>query len=287
MPSTKSDTKTRRRESLRSHTIARLYQRWTLDCVVEIVWSISHDFYSRPRQYRLVSEDTSDILQDFLYLTGTDSGFPDLQKRKMIYGPMLGPSDGRVGEHTSQFHMNSRALRKKADDFTNRVFDSGEENLRRAFRDEAITLRSYLETLRSNSVVENVDRQTQNIFEKAVQVLRDEIITGVFGRPPASLENWPLGETFDTNGAQLIEEVTRVLETYTATVDHSQFIVMQRIADFGARTIEAILDADLTPDRPSAEINQVIQLAYSWKTALDALNSQSATLEIATRDAGL
>jgi hypothetical protein len=253
-----------------------MYERWTLDCVIEVAQAIAKDFVSRPHQYRLVSEETAVILQDFWYLSGTDPNYPALHQRELIFSPMLGPSDGRPGDRTSEFHMDSGALRQKADDFTNRVFSTGEENLRKAFYDEAITFRAYLETLEENIVVKTGDRQTRSIFEKAVKVLIDPKVTGVFGRPPANVENWPLAKpsgepTIDKDGALFIEEVTMAIETSRGEVPQSQFIVMQRIGAFGKRTIEGVLDTDLTPDIPVEEIEPLIQTTYSWKTALDAL----------------
>jgi len=257
--------------STASRPIATMYERWTLDCVIEVVQAIVEDFIKRPRQYRLVSDTSAGILQDFWYLSGTDPSFPNLQKRELIFGSMLGPSDGRPGEHASQFHVDSGALRQKADNFTNRVFSTGEDNLRRAFRDEAITFRSYLETLENNIVVSIGDRQTRSIFEKAVQVLLDQTVTSVFGRPPASVKGWPLGGTFDSNGAQVVEEVITALETTMGEISQSQFVVQQRIGIFGGETIKGVLDSSLSADIPNAEIDRLIHIAYSWKTALDTL----------------
>ena len=260
--------------------IAQMYARWTLDCVVEAVQAIALDFVKRPRQYREVPRkdpgntseiDVAAILSNFWFLSGTDPGFPDVAKRQMIFVPLLGPSDGQPGEHGSQFHMITAALRERARAFTERQVETGVENLRRAFVDEAITVQSYLSTLEDNSVVNIGDRQTGSIFEAARQVLLNTQVAFVFGRPPApaSEVNWPLEGSFDQNGARLIEEVTKALETSMGLTSQSQFIIMQRIAHFGANTIRDVLASDLSPDPD--DIDPVIRVTYSWKTALDAL----------------
>lgn len=287
--------------------IADMYERWTLDCVVEVVQAVALDFVNRPRQYRNVPDKSpfpndpedkkiniAEILQNFWYLSGTDPNFPDLVKRQNIFSPLLGPSDGMVGEHDSQFHENSDALRERARAFTERQVTTGEDNLRRAFLDEVITFRSYLEPFVDNAVVTIGDTQTRNIFNEAVKVLLDDKVTGVFGRPPASLDNWPLSAkvngllvgSFDTNGDLVIKFITEALPTSMGPIQESKFVVRQRIASFGAETIREVLSANLSPD-PITTIDPLIQLAYSWKTALDALGKAMGSMQTASTPMGV
>lgn len=254
-----------------SHTISGMYERWTLDCVVEVVMAVAVDFVNRPRQYRLVPESIADVLQAFWYQSGVDPGLPDLHKRERVFGSLIGGSDGKRGDYTCQFHRDAAAVMQRADDFTNRVFSTGEGNLRQAFRDEVITFRSYLETLEDNSVVEIGDRQTRSVFDKAVEVLLDPTVCGVFGHTPASVSDWPLAGSYDKNGAQVLEAVTTALETSTGVVSQSQFVVVQRIGSVGAASIDGVLDADLTTDSSAQDLDRLIHLTYSWKTSRDAL----------------
>ncbi|MFD4433719.1 hypothetical protein [Nocardia sp. NPDC058497] len=250
------------------HTISTMYERWALDCVIEAAQGIASDFVSRPRQYSRVSEPTATILQNLWYLSGADPGHPDLTKRERIFEPLIGGSDGERADQAGQFHADAAALRDRANDFTNRVFSTGEENLRQAVSDAAVTFRSYLGTLVENSVVRLGNQQTRSIFDAAVVVLLDQTVCGVFGRTPASQINWPVGGTFDSAGAQVIEAVTTALQTGAGIVSQSQFIVIQRIGFLGAGTIDSVLDADLTA---TEDLEQLIQLTYSWKASRDAL----------------
>jgi hypothetical protein len=250
--------------------IAGMYARWALDVVVRLAQEgIATDFVSRPRQYGEVDGGVAQILGDFCYRSGTDPDFPDLGKRELILLPILGPSDGLKGEHASEFHMVSGALRAAADAFANRIFSTGEEFLRNAFRDAAVTFQSYLRPFESSAAAANTDRQSRSAFEKAVRVLLDAKVTGVFGRPqPAKAPNWPLGGSFDDNGALVIKHVSEALDTSAGPIPESAFIVMQRIADFGQRTIQGVLNGEFdTNDRADS----LIQLTYRWKTALDEL----------------
>lgn len=258
--------------------IADMYERWTLDCIVDVVHSIAPDFANRPRQYRGVPGAIATTLQSFWYLSGTDPGFPDFQKRRGVFEPPLGASDGTVGKHDSQFHANSNALRERARAFTERQVTTGEDNLRRAFLDEVITFRSYLEPFVENVVIVFGDTQTRNIFDEAVKVLLDPVVTGVFGRTPASVDNWPLGGSFDTNGDLVIKFITQALPTTMGPIPESKFVVRQRIGFFGAETIRGVLAANFSPKR-IADIDPLIQVAYSWKTALDALAMAMGSME--------
>lgn len=257
--------------------IADMYERWTLDCVIELAQAIAVDFVSRPRQYKDVPEAIATTLQNFWFLSDTDPLFPGAAKRQMTFTPLLGPSDGKRGEHNSQFHMSSAALRERARAFTERQVETGEDSLRRAFQDAVITLRSYLVTLTANSVVTIGNTQTDNVFKRAAEVLTTSEVTGVFGRTPSGQTGWPLASTFDDNGAQVIEEVSKALQTRVGLISQSDFIVMQRIATFGANTLRGVLgDPDRTTVKSTVkltDLDDLIQEAYRWKTALDALGS--------------
>ena len=253
--------------------IADMYERWTLDCVVELAQAVAADFVSRPRQYKDVSAAVAKSLESLWYLADTDPGFPGAAKRQMVFTPLLGPSDGKPGDKSSQFHMSSAALRERARAFTERQVQTGEDNLRRAFQDAVITLRSYLVTLRDNAVVNIGDAQTANIFGVSAAVLTDTGVAGVFGRAPSSESGWPEGGTFDDNGARVVEEVSKALQTSRGLVSQNDFIVMQRIATFGASTLRGVL-ADPDPSTVQlTDLDDLIQEAYRWKTAVDALGS--------------
>jgi len=255
--------------------IADMYGRWTLDCVVELAQAIAIDFVNRPRQYKDVPEEVAATLQDLWFRSDTDPLFPGAAKRQMIFTPLLGPSDGKPGEHSSQFHVASRALCERARAFTERQVDTGEDNLRRAFQDAVITLRAYLVTLTENAVVTIGNTQTDNAFQRAREVLRSTQVTGVFGRTPAHNADWPSAGAFDENGARVIEEVSTALPTRVGLISQSAFIVMQRIAAFGTNTIRGVLAEPDPSSARLADLDDLIQEAYRWRTALDALASNS------------
>jgi hypothetical protein len=274
-----------------------MYERWTLDCIIEVVQAIALDFVCRPRQYREVPPNISEILQNFRFLTATDPKFPNQMQRSMTFSAVLGPSDGmdmskstetsaantgtgsRMNGTTegSQFKMESARLRETARAYTERQVTQGEGQLLQAFLDEAVTLQSYLRTLddKNNAVIIG-NAQTKAIFDGAAQVLRDKAVAAVFGRPPAPQESWPLGGILDDNGSRLIEEVAKAQPPILKPITQNKFDVMQRIASYGAITITGVLlgifsaDASERLDSRKERFEPLIGAAYSWKTAIDA-----------------
>lgn len=279
--------------------LAGMYERWTLDCIIELVQLIAVDFIKRPRQYRNVSPEISEILQNFRFLNGKDPYFPNYMQRLMTIEAILGSSDG-MGMETKnsstaggsamnlaegvQFKMASARLREMARAFTERQVTQGEGQLLQAFLDEGVTLQSYLRPIDDeNNVVIIGNAQTKAAFDAAAQVLREQTIAGRFGCPPAILNTWPLDGTLDDNGSLLIQEIAKVLipeMTAPATlvpISQNKFNVMQRAANYGAITITGVLRANFSADRDEPLTSQkerfepVISAAYGWKTALDNL----------------
>ena len=122
--------------------------------------------------------------------------------------------------------------------------------------------------------------QTDNVFKRAAEVLTTSEVTGVFGRTPSGQTGWPLASTFDDNGAQVIEEVSKALQTRVGLISQSDFIVMQRIATFGANTLRLVLgdpDPSTINIKPPTDLDDLIQEAYRWKTALDAFGTETGT----------
>lgn len=279
--------------------IANMYERWTLDYIIELAQVIAMDFVNRPRQYREVPPNVSEILQNFRFLTGTDPKFPNRMQRSMAFEAILGSSDGApmavaagtgAGMNTAaegaQFKMQSARLRETARAYTERQVTQGEGQLLQAFLDEGVTLQSYLRPVDDeNNVVIIGNAQTKAIFDDAVRVLRDKTVAGRFGRPPATQETWPLGGALDENGSLLIQEIGKVMiqgmmpPATLMPISQNKFDVMQRIASYGALTITGVLRANFPADPGESlasrkeRFEPLIGAAYSWKTALDNLTA--------------
>jgi hypothetical protein len=247
--------------------LAALYARWTLDPIVDVALGIAHDVIKRPRVYRTVSHDTLQTLSRFRSFLGTHPPWPSAPQRLAICAPQIGGSDSKPADKAAPFHQAAAALRDAAVAYSERVHDTGEPMLRRAFADAGTALVSYLSTMEGNATAEG-QRLVADIFDRAREVLMDGDIARAFGLPAPETEAWPIAGAGDGNGAALMEEVTKSLQPAAGpAMSHQHFTVLQRAANSGALTIAAI-SAGCHDDNRAVG---AIAFAYSWATALRAL----------------
>jgi hypothetical protein len=296
-------------EQHKSPLIAAMYERWTLDYIIEIVQLIAVDFVCHPGYYRNASPESSQTLQNFRFLTGNSPKFPNRMQRKMTFEALIGVSDGMgitpesksnttmvVGiapenkgnmpmvAEGNQFKIASIKLRERARAYSEKQAIQGEGQLLQAFITAGQELQSYLRPIDDgNSVVIIGDSQTKAIFDDAVIVLRDKTVASRFGPPPATPDRWPLGGILDGNGSLLIQEVGQKLTSGMMTpvnlipVSQNNFDVMQSIANYGSRTITGVLGANFSNihtesiESRKELFETLITDAYAWKTALDDL----------------
>src|SRR6266487_2339233 len=188
--------------------LADLYERWTLDiipCLGQPCAVLSRDY---PQEFKNVPEATLATLSDLRYRTGYDSNFLDDERRKALLMPILGDSDGaRSRERSGPFHRSADGLRSRAKDFVQRVFDTGEKQLRDAFRDAATTFQKYLTTV-DGSVVADANIRNKRHFDVVVGILQTKDFAAGLALPSAPGPPWPLNRSFDGDGAMLVRAIT-------------------------------------------------------------------------------
>jgi hypothetical protein len=253
--------------------VVGIYARWTLDCVVEAATAVACDYRTRYRQYRAASIQIAGILADMKSRTGYDPLWPNAAQRAAINTPLVGSSDALAnGDANSPFHQTALAVRTAAIAYSERVYDTGEPMLRQAFIDASRQFQAYLLTL-SGGVVDRARHDTEPIFIRSVEVLTSPEVAQAFGLPPAPPRAWPLpariteDNYLNGDGAYLVEEVSRVLQSPQGVITQQHFLTLQRAAVSGARTIERILRGD----HENADVDVVrdlIGVAYMWATAL-------------------
>jgi hypothetical protein len=254
------------------------YQRWTLDLVVALGSASAEIFRDNPNRFKGVSSSSADALGRFLYLAGHSPDYLSDGQRQLLLMPLLGPSDGASsgGPLESTFHTAADGVRQGACRFVERSFDTGERQLRNAFRDSVTTLQQYLTNI-VGEVASDADRRVRNNFEEVVAVLQDGTFASGFGVAPAPGAPWPLDESFDGDGAQLVATIVSEAASegvVLAPVSDAKFICVQRVAHYGSRAIDYVLEGSLLTDDSVAD--QAIGVAYQWKTALDELPGGAA-----------
>jgi mersacidin/lichenicidin family type 2 lantibiotic len=239
-----------------SQMLADIYQRWTLDPVIQIAVGLSIDVPNGSARYHAFSDETRKTLAEFSGLTGKHPEWPDVETRKSIYDGLLGQSFSAAATYLRRTAMN--------------VAQSGPASGRAAqlaFRDAVSSFRSVLATLPESAVTEVHDR-TKAIFERATRVLGDQHVASAFGLKRVTATNWPLGNSVNGEGALLVEELSRLLQPpYARGISRHNFLTAQRVAHYGAQSIRQIVDAS----RESAESSDLYDAAYNWSVAFQDL----------------
>ena len=265
--------------------ISDMYARWTLDCVVNVAHAVGQDFVKRIRHYRDVPGPIATHLSDFKARSGHDPMWPNAEQRANIFEPLFGASAGYSRDDpTSAFHESAKDVRHAAVAFSERVFDTGEAMLRRAFVDAAEGFLGYLSTL-AGSVVQVGDNQTRTVFGRAREILTDQAVAQAFGLPQVPTSRapgvtwppgavWPLTNHLDGDGAYLIQEIARNLDIQRVmTINQQRFRALQRVAHQGALTIAAVNNGGHRNAPPL--VDRLIEFAYSWATALRLPTTES------------
>lgn len=254
----------------RATRIALLYELWTLDVVTDLGVVCGSVFAGHAQQFKNVTSATADTIAVLRYRTGNDESHLDADQRSDLCETLLGASDGTVHDFTgSPFHEAAASVRQAAVDFVQRSFDSGEQQLRNAFRDAAKVFNTYLTSV-EGGVAESAVGRIETHFDEVASVLRDPQFSAGLGLPPAPGAPWPQFGDLDGDGAVLVE--TLDLDAVSAglttrePVDRADFVAIQRIADQGAATIDTIFaDPQLVKD---ADADAAINGAYRWWTAI-------------------
>jgi hypothetical protein len=223
-----------------------------------------------PQEFKNVPAATLITLANLRYRTGYDSSYLDEQARRALVVPVFGDSDGAKGrERSGPFHRTANALRSRAKDFVQRRYDTGEEQLRRAFRDAAIGFQKYLTTVDGN-VVADANGRNKKHFDDVARILQTAEFAAGLGLPPAPAAPWPLRRSWDGDGAMLVYAVSRraMASEGKSIVTDEEFLQIQRIASYGAETIEIVLtNAHIWDDND--ETDNAIDLVYGWWTSID------------------
>lgn len=265
------------RAAQRRNDTANLYELFTLEIIPGLGTIMAKTFETNPKQFKNVPPDISAALAKLHYRTGHDEHYLESGQRQNLIGPLLGTSDGiRDAERSAPFHQAAIGLRQAAVDFVQRSFDTGERQLRNAFRDAAKTLYAYLTNV-EGAVASNALGRLDTHFTDVVSVLGNAEYCGGLGLPPAPSSAWPRSGDFDGDGAALVEELSQraIADDLSTSVwtSAAQFVAVQRVADYGAATLdEVLLDPGMDGDERA---DDVINVAYRWWTAIRDYNGEA------------
>jgi hypothetical protein len=266
----------------KSGGIATLYFWSILDCLVELAYAISVDFFARPHMYTALTERTSADIARLRARYGMDERIPSLQQRFEIFGPIFGPTDGTVSTGASQFCQLRDALCEAVVRFRVRPAEEGVEMLRQDVRFSAGALRDWLGSHHGSSVGWSSGQALPNISEQlAYQILRAQAITAIFGINPGLDPTWPYAPSRDAE--KFVEEASRQLMfsgSGLTPVNRATIARLQRVATRGAEAIAIVLQ-DTGDSTSDSDVSALVTASYAWLSALRSIGpSQSDSVTV-------
>jgi mersacidin/lichenicidin family type 2 lantibiotic len=234
--------------------LATLYERFLLDPLVEVARCVAFDVIKRPRLYRALPEHLATLLEGFRISTGSAPEWPSAMQRAVAF----------CGIFEEAFTAAAIVLRSSAVSNVERVGPEASRFAVQSVRDAIASFRAYLAGLQG-AVVDETERRTATVFNRATEILRSEVVGRVFG-----FERRPEGHAGIADPA-LIAEIQRslgLLHLRPALGPH-RLILLQQAGKHGAATIAAVLNQRAGSD--SEDIEALIANAYAWEKAIQAL----------------
>jgi hypothetical protein len=270
------------------HHIAGLYFFFMSDCLVDLSYKVSHDFFRRPHLYINLhkAEDEEDsIAQRLAELHaryGSHEAFLSKSQRDEIYGSLFGKKSS-LAEEDDDFPRLRNALVNACSAFAERVFDTGVEMLQERVRSTHRPFQEYLTGLLGDSIKWSKHALYLLAENQSYKILRNQGIAAVFGISTPPEGEWPYAE--DSNADKLVEEISKQLGSLDETgvenvteksknkyISREQISNLQRAALRGAEALAVIIDFNERDDhKDNASLHRLITKSYTWGSALLSL----------------
>ncbi|MDL1944726.1 hypothetical protein FBQ99_20555 [Chloroflexi bacterium CFX2] len=275
------DHRIRNFESFKSVTseprqVAGLYFYLLLDCMVELSYKISQDFFKRPHLYTILGKPSiAPIIAKLNAHYGSDERVASKPQRGAIFAPVFGSSTGYAPNENGDFPRLRDQLVNAAAAFAERVYDTGVDMLRERLRTTHRPFKEYLMGLFGDSVKWSKEESLSDLTENmSYKILRHERVAAIFGISTPPKAEWPYTE--DSNGDKLVEEISRQLkwpEDSQAYVTREFFSNLQRTALRGTEAIATIIDYEESSS--NGDLDLLITKCYSWGSALGSISNYS------------
>ena len=196
---------------------------------------------------------------------GTEAQFPNTAQRQAMMMPGFGRSDGlkpdaSVG--TAPFHTARKKLIDACIAFSERAVDTGVAMLLERVRSAIVPLRAHFQALAGKSIRLSGGQMNAS-SNTVVSILVAPSVAKVFSVSPA-VTQMAVPASDDPNGAKLVEIVGTTLPLpQDCKLSYTRFILLQRVAQEGERTLPLVLTANLDKEQ---DLLALISQAYTWGT---------------------
>jgi hypothetical protein len=269
--------------------LAALYFWHKLDCLVELGYAVSCDFFKRPHLY-LDLEGARDReepdrpapsiapkLAELYARYGTDEKIPSTAQRDRVFSSVFGGTSGS-DRGDGEFPRLRDDLLLAAARFAERPADEGVEMLKEGVRTSVRPFNTWLRGFLGASIEWSTGEVLPDLTEARVYpILRAQGVAGVFGIVVPVSSSWPYDQ--DPNGDKLVEEAYKQLALSGDTqppMTRERFINLQRAALRGAEAIATALDFDEEKPLQEENLARVITKAYTWLAALQNISPSHA-----------
>jgi hypothetical protein len=253
------------------HQIAGLYFYNILDCLVDLAYAITQDFFNRPHLFT----DLGGIAPKMAKLHvryGKDETLLSKDQRKLIFSSVFGEAKGQLDDQ-GDFYRLKHELIDAATAFSERVYDTGEDMLRERVRTAHRPFKEYLNGLLGDSIRWSKEESLAWLTEEVCYpILRQGKVASIFGIAKTPLDNWPYTE--DANADKLVEELAKRFKGGNGTttpLTREHLSNLQRTALRGAEALAAIIDYEENGTTID-DLNLLILKCYSWGSALKSIH---------------
>lgn len=274
------------------YQVAGLYFFYKLDCLIDLAYKVSHDFYDRPELFTEVTN--AETLAKLHARYGCDESFLNKKERYAIYSALFGkcmPNDFSANEEDNFPNLRDALIDACAIFVETKFGDapSLRENVRKTHR----LVKEYLTGLNGASVSWSREHALSDLTEQvSYRILRDRGVSAVFGIATPARAAWPY--TFDSNADKLVEKISKQLTWPEKSenaeksgempvdgkhemhkyISREQITNLQRSAIEGAKAIATVIDVDASST--DKDVDRLITKCYTWGTALKSLGVQKA-----------
>jgi hypothetical protein len=274
------------------HEVAGLYFYSVLDCLVDLAYKVSCDFFKRPDLYidlesprhhtadlgstqhhTSIGSTLSSILAKLHAQYGSNEFLPNTAQRDEIDLPIFGRGAGYSTDEEGSFPRLRVELITACTAFAERAVDTGVEMLRERVRSAHRPFQEYLIGLQGDSVKWSRGFALPQLTEEvSYTILRNRGVAGVFGIDKSPRESWPYIE--DANGDKLVEAISKQLlwtnQPKDMCITREQISNLQRVALRGAEAMATIIDFQETLG--NSDLDLLITKCYTWGSALLSLS---------------
>jgi hypothetical protein len=265
------DWKSFDRRTSAERAVAGLLFYKELDCLIDLAYSVSLDFFDRPQLYRDVPDDVVRDLTELRARYGYREDFLSGEQRHEILAGVFGGDEGTSGPPSGVLVSTADSFPALRDQllaavaaFVERVFNTSEQMLRAAVRVMHVYLKDYLQDVTGASVRWSRTVGFPAITTRSYRILRDPQIAGRFGVNREPGPDWPVA--VDANGSKLVEQISGTpMRVQSEHISRGLFNDKQQLALRGAEALATIIDYGGELDASSVDL--LITKCYTWYAA--------------------